>query len=65
MKKTITMLVFLLAGLLAAQQRPQTYTGIVTDTMCDANHAHMGITPDEKCVRECVRTSNGKFKYAL
>lgn len=65
MKKTIIALVLALAGLLAAQQQPQTFTGVITDTMCGADHAHMGISPDEKCVRDCVRTSKGKFKYAL
>ena len=65
MKKTIAVLTLLLAGLLAAQQQPQSYTGVITDTMCGADHAHKGISPDEKCVRDCVRTSKGKFKYAL
>ncbi len=65
MKTTIVVLTLALAGFLAAQQQPQTFTGVITDTMCGADHAHMGISPDDKCVRECVRTSKGKFKYAL
>ncbi|MCW5965193.1 MAG: hypothetical protein KIT83_14240 [Bryobacterales bacterium] len=65
MKKTIVALALALAGLLAAQQQSQTYTGVITDTMCGVDHAHMGISPDDKCVRDCVRTSKGKFKYAL
>ena len=64
--RTLMILLFLtLAGLLVAQPKAQTFTGVITDTMCGADHAHMGISPDDKCVRECVRTSKGKFKYAL
>lgn len=50
-------------ALLLAQGPAKIYTGVITDTMCGADHAHMGIQPDEKCVRECVRS--GKWKYAL
>jgi hypothetical protein len=49
------------ASLMAA---PQTYTGVITDTMCGADHSHMGISPEEKCVRECVK-SGKQWKYAL
>jgi hypothetical protein len=38
------------------------YTGIITDSMCGADHAKMQLTPENKCVQECVR--NGA-KYAL
>ncbi|MDZ7640161.1 MAG: hypothetical protein U5J83_18230 [Bryobacterales bacterium] len=65
MKHTILVLAFAFVALLGAQSKPQTFTGVITDTMCGKDHAHMGISPDAKCVRECVRTSNGKFKYAL
>jgi hypothetical protein len=54
-----------LAGALFAADAPKTYTGVITDTMCGADHAHMGITPDAKCVRECVRMPGGEWKYAL
>ncbi len=63
MKKMICTLIFGTA-LLAAADKPQTYTGVITDTMCGAKHA-MGITPDDKCVRECVKTNPKKTKYAL
>lgn len=49
--------------LVLAQGPAKDYTGIITDTMCGADHTHMGIQPDEKCVRECVKS--GKWKYAL
>lgn len=64
MKWTLSLLICFVA-FATAQQKPQTFTGVITDTMCGADHAHMGIAPDPKCVKECVRTSNGKFKYAL
>jgi len=57
-------LLWLAVSALAMAQGPaREYTGVITDTMCGADHAHMGIQPDEKCVRECVRS--GKWKYAL
>ena len=40
----------------------QTVTGVVTDTMCGANHKAMNVTPDSKCVRDCVKAG---AKYAL
>jgi hypothetical protein len=48
----------------AYAQEKKTYVGIVTDTMCKTSHAVMKVTPDEKCVRDCV--GDGKtHKYAL
>ncbi len=58
--KTITTLL-LAAGLLAAADT-RTFVGVITDTMCGADHKHMGISPDEKCVSECVKHG---AKYAL
>lgn len=51
------------AALASAQTR--TFTGVITDTMCGADHSHMGIQPDEKCVRECVKSHPKKYRYAL
>ncbi len=62
MNKFIGTLIFG-AALLAAAGKPQTFTGVITDTMCGAKHT-MGITPDDKCVRECVKM-DPKTKYAL
>ena len=63
MKKAILGLVFAAVAASAAEE-VQTYTGIFTETMCGAKHT-MGISPDEKCVRECVRMDPKKWKYAL
>ena len=49
------------AGLLAAAGT-QTFSGVITDTMCGANHKPMKVTPDSKCVLECVKHGS---KYAL
>lgn len=69
MTKTILAILTLAGALLApalfGDSASKTYTGIITDTMCGADHAHMGITPDAKCVRECVRMPGGRWKYAL
>lgn len=54
------------ALLTAAAPAPQssTYTGVITDTMCARDHKAMKISPDSKCVKECV--ADGKtYKYAL
>ena len=50
------------ASLLLGAAAKQTLTGVITDTMCGANHKAMGVSPDSKCVRECVK---GGSKYAL
>lgn len=64
MKKIISTLVFGTA-LIASAETPQKFTGVITDTMCKANHAMMNIKPDAKCVRECVKIDPKKTKYAL
>ena len=52
----------LIAGALAAGAASQTFTGIITDSMCGKDHAMMKVTPDSKCVVECVKHGS---KYAL
>jgi hypothetical protein len=42
----------------------KTYVGVITDTMCAGNHAAMKVTPDAKCVKDCVRDGKA-FQYAL
>jgi len=42
----------------------KTYVGVITDTMCVGNHAAMKVTPDDKCVKECVRDGKA-FQFAL
>lgn len=53
----------LFAGaLIAGAANQQTFTGVITDSMCGKDHAMMKVTPDSKCVTECVKHGN---RYAL
>ena len=58
-------------GLLAAAAGPQTFTGVITDTMCGPDHSAMGLKPDSKCVTACVKYGakyalwDGKIAYVL
>jgi hypothetical protein len=53
-----------LAGALAAAGQTRTFTGVITDTMCGADHSAMGEKPDSKCVRDCVKMDKS-IKFAL
>lgn len=53
----------LLAGTLTAIAEVKTFTGVITDTMCGKDHAHMNLNPIQECVKACVKA--GKDKYAL
>lgn len=52
------MITILLAAVLASE----TYTGVITDTMCGAKHTMMKDASDDKCVKACVK---GSSEYAL
>ncbi|MDE3168129.1 MAG: hypothetical protein KGN36_20170 [Acidobacteriota bacterium] len=57
MKKTI-----LIAAATAALSFGATFTGVITDNMCDkADHKDMHMASDAKCVLECVKGMNGKY----
>ena len=57
MKKLIT-----LAAATAALSFGATFTGVITDNMCDnADHKDMKMGSDAKCVTECVKGMNGKY----
>lgn len=53
-----TLIVFAAAALLAATPAKRTFSGIVTDKMCGADHTMMNVKPDAKCVRECVKAGS-------
>lgn len=61
MKKLATVFIGTALALAAAAPK-QTFTGVITDTMCGADHKGMHVAPDAKCVRECVKMGS---KYAL
>lgn len=48
---------------LYAAEKSKSYTGVITDDMCGADHKMMGNTPSTKCVQDCVKEM--KSKYAL
>ena len=58
--------IFLLAsiGLYGQAQRTE-FAGVVTDTMCGANHKMMGNTPPAQCTVQCVKSNPEKIKCAL
>ncbi len=45
-----------------AAQKAQVFTGVITCTMCKNDHSAMGISPEDRCVRECIKHG---AKYAL
>jgi hypothetical protein len=61
------------AATLFAGGPSRSFTGVITDSMCGANHKMMHVSPDTKCVAECVRASrtvrfvllDGKTVYQL
>ena len=50
------------SALVAGAAGPQTFFGVITDSMCGKDHAMMKVTPDSKCVTECTKHGS---KYAL
>ena len=62
--RTLILLAAVLLSAASPAPETQTFTGIVTDTMCMREHESMQIAPLSKCVRDCV--GDGKtYKYAL
>lgn len=60
----IVLTLIAMSTVLSFAEGSKTYVGVITDTMCAGDHAAMKVTPDAKCVQECVR--DGKtFQYAL
>src|SRR5882724_11823803 len=47
---------------LGAADRPQTFNGVITDTMCKQTHGMLAGQPDDQCVAMCVK---GSSQYAL
>src|SRR5438128_5232490 len=61
MKKIIAIAIAL-AALGFAVDEKQTFTGVITDDMCDkADHKSMNMGPDAKCVAECIKGMSGKY----
>ncbi len=66
MKKLLVIALILFgAAWLHGQTRQGPFVGVITETMCGADHAMMKIKPESKCVVECVRSNPDQHKYAL
>jgi hypothetical protein len=50
------------ATVLGAANQQQTFTGVITDTMCKAKHDMMPGQPDDQCITVCVK---GPSQYSL
>jgi hypothetical protein len=57
-------LLFMTGTLLLTAAEKRTFSGVITDTMCGANHKPMNVSPDSKCVLECVKHDKN-VKFAL
>ena len=60
MKSTLITMT-LAAATVGAANRTGSFSGAITDTMCKKDHARMKISPDAKCITECVKSHDGKF----
>ena len=56
--------IFVAGALLVSAADQKAFTGVITDTMCGKDHAAMKVSPDSKCVVECVKHDK-TTKYAL
>ena len=56
------MLLTTMFATLAVAGKTETFTGVITDTMCGANHNMMKDHPADQCVKLC---SKGQYSYAL
>lgn len=60
----LTILILAAAAVFAAEPK-QVFTGVITESMCKMNHKMMNIAPDDKCIRDCVKSGSGQTKYVL
>ena len=49
-----------MASVLAAADQ-QTFTGVITDTMCGKTHSMTPGQPDDKCIAMCVKGSSSQY----
>ena len=57
-------IILIAAATLIAGAPSRSFTGVITDSMCVANHKMMRVSPDARCVAECVKASR-TVKYVL
>jgi hypothetical protein len=59
MKRLIIVSVALAGTLAAADQ--QTFSGVITDTMCGKVHGMVAGQPDDKCIATCVKGTSSQY----
>lgn len=57
MTRAFVLLTVALASAMSAGAEQRSITGVISESMCRTNHAAMKLSPDSKCVTECVRTA--------
>ena len=59
MRRVILLAAAITTTIAAADQ--QTFTGVITDTMCGKSHGMVAGQPDDKCVAMCVKGSSSQY----
>ena len=59
MRKTILLAAAAASVLVAVEQ--QTFSGVITDTMCGKAHGMVAGQPDDKCIAMCVKGSSSQY----
>jgi hypothetical protein len=63
MKQTI--LSILIGATVLSASETKTFTGVISDSMCVREHGQMNMGPDDDCVKACVKSGSGQYKYVL
>jgi hypothetical protein len=58
--RSVILLAAAIATTIAAADQ-QTFTGVITDTMCGKSHGMVAGQPDDKCVAMCVKGSSSQY----
>lgn len=58
--KRFLILAAVLTGILTAADQ-QTFTGVLTDTMCGKAHGMLPGQPDDKCIAMCVKGTSSQY----
>jgi len=59
MRRVILLAAAITTTIAAADQ--QTFTGVITDTMCGKSHGMVAGQPDNKCVAMCVKGTSSQY----
>jgi hypothetical protein len=58
--KRIVLIAFAIAAAFAAETE-QSFTGVITDTMCGKAHGMVQGQPDDKCIAMCVKGTSSQY----